>query len=328
MPRSDGGGCLMLAHALDGDTPGARLDEARAVNVLRDDTLGWAHLSADHPDTPGWIAENLGYLDEAVIEALTASATRSRAMRIGNGILVILRGVNTNEGRDPEDMVSVRVWADANRIVTLSRQRVKALGDISDMLAAGDGPTTAGEFLSLLAARLNARLEPLVAQLDIETDALEPRVVGTPDHTLRQQIVAMRLQVIELRRHSAPQKGALEDMEQSDLPFFDEGDRLHIAETRQSLTRQLENLDEMRDSLAVLRDELSGQLSDRLNRHMYFLSIISAIFLPLGFLTGLLGINVGGVPGAGSPDAFWLFCAMLAVIIALQIAILRFMRWL
>ena len=53
----------------------------------------------------------------------------------------------------------------------------------------------------------------------------------------------------------------------------------------------------------VIQDELSNRLSDRMNRNMYLLSVVAAIFLPLGFLTGLLGVNVAGIPGTDSPWA-------------------------
>jgi zinc transporter len=162
----------------------------------------------------------------------------------------------------------------------------------------------------------------------METDALETQVIGHPDQTLRHRIVAMRLQVIELRRHAAPQREALLRLELDDHAFMDDNDRRHIHEAREKLTRLVENLDEMKDSLAVLREELSGQLSDRLNRHMYILSILSAIFLPLGFLTGLLGINVGGMPGADDPSAFWYVVGGLVVVVLLQLFALRRARWL
>ena len=40
-------------------------------------------------------------------------------------------------------------------------------------------------------------------------------------------------------------------------------------------------------------------------------SLIAAIFLPLSFLTGLLGINVPGISGADDPEAFLVFCGIL-----------------
>lgn len=319
---------VLFAYALSGPDAGRKLEGEALANCLRDAALGWVHLSADHPATRAWIADQMPYLDETIPQALTAPSTRSRASRVGRGILAVLRGLNFNDGKDPEDMVAIRIWAEAERIVTLSRQRVRALEDIAEAIVAGEGPVSAGEFLALLADRLNARMEPLISDLDVETDALETQVIGRPDQDLRQRIVAMRLQVIELRRHAAPQREALQRLEGDDIAFTDETDRRHLREAREKLTRLVENLDEMRDSLAVLREELSGQLSDRLNRHMYILSILSAIFLPLGFLTGLLGINVGGMPGADNPTAFWWVCGGLLAVVLAQLYILRRARWL
>ena len=60
---------------------------------------------------------------------------------------------------------------------------------------------------------------------------------------------------------------------------------------------------------------------------MYILSIISAIFLPLSFLTGLLGINIGGIPGAENENAFYIFSLILVFIISVQLTIFKKKRW-
>jgi zinc transporter len=60
---------------------------------------------------------------------------------------------------------------------------------------------------------------------------------------------------------------------------------------------------------------------------MYILSVIAAVFLPLGFLTGLLGINVAGLPGAETPWAFAAVCAILAVLAGLELWLLRRLKW-
>jgi zinc transporter len=49
------------------------------------------------------------------------------------------------------------------------------------------------------------------------------------------------------------------------------------------------------------------------------------VFLPLGFLTGLLGINVGGIPGVDDSNAFWVVCGLCGVVFVMQIVL--FWRW-
>jgi zinc transporter len=64
-----------------------------------------------------------------------------------------------------------------------------------------------------------------------------------------------------------------------------------------------------------------------MNKNLYMLSVIAAVFLPLGFLTGLLGLNVGGVPGVDNPAAFWIFSGVLSAVVGLQIALFKRWKW-
>lgn len=59
---------------------------------------------------------------------------------------------------------------------------------------------------------------------------------------------------------------------------------------------------------------------------MFVLSIVDGIFLPLGLLTGLLGVNVGGIPGTENPSAFLVVCVILLVLGGLQVAVFKWMR--
>lgn len=92
--------------------------------------------------------------------------------------------------------------------------------------------------------------------------------------------------------------------------------------------RYLEDLDAARDRALVVLDELSNKMAESMNRTMYSLSIVAAVFLPLGFLTGLLGINIGGMPGVDSDAAFWSFVVILVVLTSIQIYVFRKLKWL
>ena len=64
-----------------------------------------------------------------------------------------------------------------------------------------------------------------------------------------------------------------------------------------------------------------------MNKTMYVLSIVAGIFLPLGLLTGLLGINVGGIPGTEHPLAFMLVCVLLLIIAGGLVWLFKRMKW-
>ena len=112
------------------------------------------------------------------------------------------------------------------------------------------------------------------------------------------------------------------------LVELDDSGLLRLREVGDRLVRHIEDLDAVRERAAVVQEELLSRMSEQMNSRMYVLSVVAAIFLPLGFLTGLLGINVGGIPGADYPLAFLMFIGMLVVVVILQFLVFRWRNWL
>lgn len=318
---------VQYAHALSGPSQGDVLTETALLSALREDAPAWVHLDGKQEGADAWIASHLDYLDPQAIEALLDVDTRPRLTVLGGGMILILRGMNFNAGEDPEDMVSVRMWIDAHRIVTISRKRVRAIERMNEALTADQGPQDAGAFLVKLVEDVTENIGSFQKDLDLRAEELEHKVISESSEHLRRQVVELRLQVIASKRFLGPQRDALGRIADAGLDFVDQTTRREIEEEHLKMTRIVEDMDELRDQAAVLREELSGQLSDRLNRNMFILSVLSAIFLPLGFLTGLFGVNVAGLPGLDHPQAFWILCGAMGGLVLLQLLLLWRMRW-
>lgn len=297
------------------------------MQKLESDDLAWVHLDGTHPDARQWLSKNLSYLDPFVASALVADETRPRVSVIGDGALVILRGANTNTDQSPEDMISVRMWIDAHRVISVQLRPLRSVNILAEQIAAGKGPREAGSFIAALVERLNSFIGPVVAEMDETVDELEVRLLDDPDPKERHEIVAARRKAIIIRRFLAPQKDAIAQLRDGAMAWVTPINRRHLSESFQVLQRNVEDLDAIRERTQVVQDELTSVLADRMNRNMYILSVIAAIFLPLGFLTGLLGINIGGIPGSENPNAFIVFIGMMIVVVALQIWVFRKMRW-
>lgn len=112
------------------------------------------------------------------------------------------------------------------------------------------------------------------------------------------------------------------------VAWLQESDRSRLREIADRTSRYVEDLDSARDRAAVTQEELNSRLSEGTNQKMYVVALVAAIFLPLGLLTGLLGINVGGIPGAENRISFALVCALLLVLGAIQLWILHRRHWL
>jgi zinc transporter len=319
---------VLIAYKFDGSGGGIKLEDTKTISKsLKSDQLAWAHLDAKNPETRIWLENEISYLDHFVVEALLADETRPRVTEIGDGAIIILRGVNLNVDADPEDMVSIRLWVDKNRIISLQRRQLKAVLDIDEKIREEKGPKSSGDFVCMLISKLFERIEPVLTELDERTDKVEEDLLDNPDISLRENMVDIRKKAIMLRRYMAPQKDAIGQLRVSELTWMTTFDKRHLQENYDRTLRYVEDLDAIRERAQIVKDELANILSDRLNKNMYILSIIAAIFLPLGFLTGLLGINIGGIPGADNQYAFLIFCVILACAVGFQVYLFKKLKW-
>ncbi len=217
---------LVHARLFDGHGAARTLHLPELASWTPNDGVLGAHFDNTKAAARDWLRRTSG-LDPLVAEALITEETRPRAVSIGDGLPLALRGVNLNPGAEPDDMVSIRLWRHASRVVSSGKRDLLSVRDLLDRLI-----------------------------------------------------------------------------------------------------RHVEDLDAVRDRAAVAHEELLSRISEQLNARMYVLCIVAALFLPFGFLTGMLGINVGGIPGADNPWGFLTFAGILVLIVVAQVVLFRRKGWL
>jgi len=304
-----GGARTLTAEALDAWTP--------EQGVL------WVHLDYKDPASRRWL-ERSSKVPRAALDVLLAEDTRPRLFTTPHGQLVVLRGVNMNPGEDPEDMVAVRLWIEPHRIISTRRRRLLSVMDIRQALEDGDGPVSSGTFLTELTSRLADRIGDFVDSIEERLEDEEDRVASHDPAVSRQTIAMLRRQVASVRRFMAPQRDVLERLHRQPGHWMSEEDAQELLDETDRVTRYIEDLDLVRERTMVLQEEFLGQIAQEQNSRMYVLSVVAAIFLPLTFITGLLGMNVGGLPGLDHP---WGFAASMVIMVFATIGLVVFFRW-
>lgn len=317
---------LIHALLLDGRGGAEKLDWTEVANWSPEQGCLWLHLNFEQPNVAQWLRGNSN-LTELAAEALLSQETRPRAQGLGNELLLALRGVNLNPGSDPEDMVSIRLWTDGQRIITTCRRHLLSTSDVLERIETGNGPVDVADLIVDLIDRIVRRMCDTVDSLEDEVMALEEQVLSDAPNTLRYDLAQLRKQTIALRRYLAPQREALNRLVMEKLSWISDVHRMQLREISDRLIRHIEDIDAVRERASLAQEELLSRISEQMNKRMYVLSIVAAIFLPLGFFTGLMGINVGGMPGVEDADAFWVVVAMcVGVMLALGI-VFRWKKW-
>lgn len=318
---------FLHACLLDGQGGGRDLTWPEVENWNTSMGRLWLHFDYTDACAQDWIRHQSG-LEPIISQALLTEETRPRVAAIDDGLLIALRGVNLNPGSEPEDMVSIRIWADKDWVISTRKRKLLSTQDLLAKLKRGSGPKDTAELIVQLADSIVWRMSDTVDVLEDKMAELEDGSLSEDRSTLRFELATLRRQTISLRRYLSPQREALGRLLIEKVSWLDRDNQMKIREVSDRLIRHLEDIDSVRERAGVTHEELLSRISEQLNERMYVLSILSAIFLPLGFFTGLLGINVGGIPGADNTNAFMIFVGILIIIVLFQVWLFKRKKWL
>jgi zinc transporter len=288
--------------------------------------VNWTHLDITNPDAGRRLREDMG-ISRQVADALLEADTRPRVTSFDEGLLVILRGVNLNPASEVEDMISVRIWLEQDRVITTSRRRLRTIDALQDAEAAGQGAATPGEFLVRIVAQLGEYITQAIEDYEAAVEAAEDSLQESRTVARNSPFSMLRRRAARIRRYLAPQREALDRLSRLQSSLLSDGIRISLGEEANHATMVLEDLDLARERAMVAQEEFLAILAHEQNARMLLLSIIAAIFLPLAFLTGLMGMNVAGLPGTENPAAFWILCAAMTVTAVIILFLFRARRW-
>lgn len=288
--------------------------------------LNWKHLNFSIAEDASWIRRESG-IPGIVADAMLDMDSRPRTLLTDEGILVILRGVNLNPGQNIEDMISLRVWVEPHRVISTSRRQLTSIKEIQSAIAAGNEPKTPGKFLTILVERLNNFITEAIEKIEDEVDKAEDSVNNTKAIARNSPFSVLRRQTARIRRYLGPQREALDRLSRISNSVLDEACRSQVNEQANHLMLILEDLDLVRERAMLAQEEFLGIVAHEQNSRMFVLSIVAAIFLPLSFLTGLMGMNVAGLPGLEYQWAFWILVAIMLVISIVILVLFRIKKW-
>ena len=289
----------------------AFLAEAGAVREVAVEEAGkyrgegflWIHLEGRDDHDLSFLKRQDDIPDIAA-NALVATETRPRCYRIEDGAIVNLRGPGDVDPQDSDRLVSIRMWVRRNRVTSLSRRTLGATA-AAIRLYEGGKIHDAGDLVSAFSREISRELDPQVAALGDQLDGCESELDEGNLYRLRTQIAQIRSDAIGFRRFVAPNRDALLELAALDLDWLADDDRLHIREAADRFARMTEELEAVRERAALLHEQLTDLRAEQLDQRSLLISMVAFIFLPLTFVTGLLGMNVEGIPFAREPWAFW-----------------------
>jgi zinc transporter len=289
-------------------------------------SLVWVHLTTSNDHAKAWLGGE-AELSPYVIEALTAAETRPRCDAVGPGAVINLRGLSSEALSDSDPLASIRIYAHQGCVFSVTRKPLNALEEVRKEIKTGE-LRDPGDLISAIAQQITEELDPVVAELGDWLDDCEEKISGRAAFQLRRQVNQVRSRAIGYRRFLFPQRIALEKLAALPGDWLADDDRLHLSSAADRAARMAEELESIRERAALTHETLTDLRAEQLDERSLIIAIVAMVFLPLTFLTGLLGMNVAGIPFAHEP---WAFAGVTILCVAIATAITAYFvlrKWL
>jgi zinc transporter len=289
--------------------------------------LVWVHLTTNNEHAQSWLIEDAKAPDY-IVDALTATETRPRCDALGDGAFLNMRGKSSEETTSSDPLASVRIWATRGRVISVTRRALIAVDDVVEAIEGGQ-IRDPGDLIAEFATAITRNLDPDVADLGDTLDDCEADLDADKVFELRRNVTRVRVAAIGYRRFLAPQRAALEKLAALPSDWLQDDDRLHLNSAADRAARMAEELESIRERAALMHEALTDLRAEQIDNRALIIAVVAMVFLPLTFITGLLGMNVDGIPYAREPwafDAVTGICGVVAFVISIYFIQQRWFR--
>ncbi len=273
----------------------------------------WIDLDLRDAADNAWL-EKQSNLPAHLVEHLQRQVDFSRREIIGEGLLICFQNRIEYPGYRKQTDPSMRLWIENDRMITARSDTSADCDALFETARANPDSWSPFQIVSFLVRNNLTRLEGVISEIAGHVGMLEDQFLEDEDELTNQALSKTGQQMMRTRRHFIEQRDLLKFILIDESLPISEPERRALVSAQNHLQSYLEGLDDCRERLMLLQNQIDARRADRFNRNAMQMTILATVFLPLSFLTGLLGMNVAGIPDQHNPWGFVIVCAVMIVI--------------
>ncbi len=159
-------------------------------------------------------------------------------------------------------------------------------------------------------------------------DELEDIILKKPEMETKSRLHDLRLSLLTMRKSTSPTRELTNKLGDTDHRFVTEDTQLFVRDLKDHIIQITDLVETYRDVTNGLYDLYVSEISFRMNSVMQTLTIFSTIFMPLGFLAGVFGMNFVDMPGLENPYGYYILWVVMIMISGGMLLWFRQRRWL
>lgn len=314
-------GRTLLADVKPESLP-ALLDD-REVNL-------WVDLAGPMDDASRALTSDVFHFHPLAIEDCFEERERPKLETYDGYLYCITHGMAVGSSAEDHEVIELDAFLGRRYLVTYHSKESRSVDSAFEAAQRSGEPLRrgpAGVLQSILDRQVDG-IEPVLDHLERRLDELEENALARPRDEDLAGLVALRRNILHLRRWLGLQRDVVLRLARQEFDLVPAAEALLFRDTHDHLARFTEFLETYRELTNSIQEAYLSLISNRLSENMRFLTLFSAVFLPLTLISGIYGMNFVHMPGLQHPRGFLMVVLTMVATAGLVLLFFRRKGWL
>lgn len=265
----------------------------------------WLHFNLANAASEKWMKRHL-QLSDIFHEALHEGTRATRIEYVDDTLIAVLNDVLFDFSFDASDISTLWLSVNERMVVSARAKPLLSVDRLREAVKRGETLRSPVELLIHLLRDEADVLIQIVRNIAAEMDNVEDRLLSNRLERSRGSLGNLRRLLIRLQRLMAPEPAALFRLLNRPPAWMAEHDVVDLRQSSEEFSTVLRDMASLQERIKLLQEEIAAQINEQNNRSLFVLTIVSVLVLPINIISGLMGMNVGGVPFNQDSDGFWI----------------------
>jgi zinc transporter len=268
------------------------------------DGFVWLHMNLSHAATLRWLRRHTD-LGEAYFEAL-ADGSRSDAL------FAVLNDVTFDSTVDTQEVETLWLSVAPRRVISVRRRPLRSVDRLRTEVRRGQPVDNSVDLLDHLLRDQADELQRTLRRTAERLDEIEDDVLAGRHRQHAAELARQRRLTVRLQRLLTPEPGSLARVLTRPPGWMQPADVQQLAQANDEFALVLRDIAALQDRIRLMQDESAARTAEDTNRSLFLLTMVTVLALPINLVSGLFGMNVGGMPLAEDDTGFWLMLGLIA----------------